>query len=244
MNTETDPGRARPAEADFSLPEGTVNARSFEDIARFIFVSDPPVPSDLIMIPGTLHSAWALCRRAADLWRGGYAPYICATGRFSQQFPTFAAQTEEIFRRHPDCEERRGPVDAAACDTEGGFLRRILLFLGVPGERILVEDGSVNTFENALNARLLLEREGIAHGSVLLCPKPYHARRALMTFQSAFPASRMTVCPADIPALTAENWFATPAGYARVLEEVQKCGAYFSRPGMYEKACPARPERP
>ena len=243
MNSETAPGRARPAETSFPLPEGTVNARSFEDIARFIFISDAPVPSDLIMIPGTLHNAWALCRRAADLWHGGFAPYVCATGRFSQRFPTFAAQTEEIFRLHPDCEERNGPVDPEGCQTEGGFLKRILQALDVPKERILVEDGSVNTFENALNARRLLEREGIAHGSMLLCPKPYHARRALMTFQSAFPASRLTVCPADIPALTAENWFATPAGYARVLDEVQKCGAYFSRPGMYEKAAPGRQER-
>ncbi len=219
-----------------AVPEGTVNARSFEEIARFIFVRDDPVPSDLILIPGTLYNAWALCRRAAALYRDGFAPYICATGRFSQQFATFAAQTEEIFRRHPDCEEKHGPVDAGDCRTEGGFLRRILLYLGVPGDRILVEDSSFNTFENALNARQLLLREGIRHDSVLLCPKPFHARRALMTFQSAFPASQLTVCPGEIPRLTEDNWFDTELGYKNVLDELEKCGAYFNRPGMYEKA--------
>ncbi len=243
MSAETVPG-GTPASlsgvSSFPLPEGTVNARSFEDIARFIFISDPPVPSDLILIPGTLYNAWALCRRAAELYHGGYAPYIFATGRFSQQFSSFAAQTEEIFRRHPDCEERTGPADPAECETEGSFLKRILLSLKVPGERILVEDGSFNTFENALNARQLLLREGIPHGSVLLCPKPFHSRRALMTFQSAFPASVFTVCPGDIPTLTVDNWFDTPQGYKNVLDELEKCGAYFNRPGMYEKAAPLR----
>ncbi len=216
--------------------KGPVNARSFEDIARFIFVRDEPVPSDVIVIPGTLYNAYALCRRAAELYHGGFAPVLCATGRFSQQFSTFALQTEEIFRRHPDCEEKRGPVDPAACETEADFIRRILVTLGVPKDRVLVEDRSFNTFENALNAKELLLEDGIDPRSMLLCPKPFHARRALMTFQSAFPEAVVRVCPGDILRLTQENWLESEAGYRNVLDELEKCGAYFNYPGMYEKA--------
>ena len=69
-----------------------VNRRSMDDIGNFIFVSDEPAPSDLIVIPGTLHRAWALCRRAGELYFSGLAPRILVTCRFSQEFSSFAEE--------------------------------------------------------------------------------------------------------------------------------------------------------
>ncbi len=213
-----------------------VNQRSMDDIAGFIFVSDDPRPSDLIVVPGTLHSAWALCRRAVELYFSRFAPRILVTGRFSQQFSSFGEEIDAVFRRHPGCEEASGPVRARDSDTEADLLRRILIHMGVPEDAILSEDGSVNTFANAYNAAAMLRENGIPHASMLLCPKPYHARRALMTFQHAFPASRLIVCPADIPQLNRDNWSSTREGYLRILGEMVKCAAYFSVDGMYEAA--------
>ena len=213
-----------------------VNQRSMDDIAGFIFVSDKPLPSDLIVVPGTLHSAWALCRRAGELYFSGFAPRILVTGRFSQRFSSFAEEIDAVFRRHPDCEEAAGAVDARGSGTEADLLRRILVHMGVPEGAVLSEDRSVNTFANAYNALSMLEEKGVPHASMLLCPKPYHARRALMTFQHAFPSSRLLVCPADIPQLDKNSWSSTREGYLRVLDEMKKCAAYFSVDGMYEAA--------
>lgn len=213
-----------------------VNRRSMDDIGNFIFVSDEPAPSDLIVIPGTLHRAWALCRRAGELYFSGLAPRILVTGRFSQEFSSFAEEIDAVFGRHPDCEEAVGPVRAGDSRTEADLLRRILVHMGVPENAVLSEDGSVNTFANAYNAFSMLEDTGVPHASLLLCPKPYHARRALMTFQHAFPASRILVCPADIPQLDKNSWLSDRKGYLRVLDEMRKCAAYFSVEGMYEAA--------
>ena len=213
-----------------------VNQRSMDDIAGFIFVSDEPRPSDLIVVPGTLHSAWALCRRAGELYFSHYAPRILVTGRFSQQFSSFKEEADAVFKRHPGCEEATSPVRASDSDTEADFLRRILVHMGVPEEAVLSEDRSVNTFANAYNAASMLMEKGVPCASMLLCPKPYHARRALMTFQHAFPAARLLVCPADIPQLNIRNWSSTREGYLRILGEMKKCAAYFSVEGMYEAA--------
>ena len=213
-----------------------VNRRSMDDIADFIFVSDEPRPSDLIVVPGTLHGAWDLCRRAAGLYLSGFAPRVLVTGRFSQRFSSFAEEAGAVFERHPGCEEMSGPVRAGDALTEADFLRRILIHMGVPGDAVLSEDGSVNTFANAYNAAAMLKDAGVPCASMLLCPKPYHARRALMTFQHAFPASGILVCPANIPALNKSNWFSTREGYLRILGEMGKCAAYFSVDGLYEAA--------
>ncbi len=213
-----------------------VNQRSMDDIGDFIFVSDEPAPADLIIIPGTLYNAWPLCRRAGELFFASLAPRILVTGRFSQQFSTFEEEIGHVFRLHPDAEERSGPVDCTKCAGEADFLRAILLHMGVREDAVLTEDGSVNTFENAFRAAAFLEREGIPHGRILLCPKPFHARRALMTFQHAFPLSDIRVCPASVPGLEKSNWQKTRAGYTRVLDEMEKCAAYFTVDGMYEAA--------
>ena len=175
-------------------------------------------------------------RRAAELFFAAMAPRILVTGRFSQQFSTFAEEISEVFARHPAAEEASGPVRAWDAETEAGFLRAILMHMGIPGDAIIVEDRSVNTFDNAFNAFSLLEEKGIPHASMLLCPKPFHARRALMTFQHAFPDTAIRVCPASVPLLKKDNWLSTRGGYLLVLEEMRKCAAYFSVDGMYENA--------
>ncbi len=213
-----------------------INQRSMDDIGNFIFVSDEPCPSDLIIVPGTLYNAWPLCRRAGELYFSRMAPRILVTGRFSQQFSTFREEIDVIFGLHPAAEEVTGPVRAADSVTEADFLKHILVHMGVAEEDILTEDKSVNTFDNAYNAAALLREKGIPHDTILLCPKPFHARRALMTFQHAFPGGHIRVCPADIPLLDKTNWTSTRGGYIHVLNELEKCAAYFKLEGMYEAA--------
>ena len=56
--------------------------RSFlENFTDFIFVEDEPEQADMIFVPGNGYPQMA--ERAAELWKGGYAPYILPSGKYS-----------------------------------------------------------------------------------------------------------------------------------------------------------------
>ena len=48
--------------------------RIIDDITQFIFISDLPRKSDIILIPGS--SSWQITENAARLYNAGYAPYV------------------------------------------------------------------------------------------------------------------------------------------------------------------------
>jgi uncharacterized SAM-binding protein YcdF (DUF218 family) len=105
----------------------------------------------------------------------------------------------------------------------------------VPEEAILRDDQSRNTFENAVFAReLLLKEDGRLPETMILCCQAFHARRAYMTVQSEFPQTWILVCPAVTRGISRESWYQTLRGYDKVMEEVQKCGAYFMGDRMHQ----------
>jgi uncharacterized SAM-binding protein YcdF (DUF218 family) len=72
-------------------------------------------------------------------------------------------------------------------ETEARKFGRIALQMGVPIEKILLEEESTNTGENIIFSRRLLQSKSIDPKSVLLVHKPYMERRALATFQRLWP---------------------------------------------------------
>ncbi len=94
-----------------------------------------------------------VARRAAQLYRDGYAPWVLFTGGLGRNTAgLFSVSEAEKFARV-----------AADC--------------GVPPERILVENQSTNTKENIHFTRRLLEEREIPHGRILGVHKPYMERR-------------------------------------------------------------------
>lgn len=65
--------------------------------------------------------------------------------------------------------------------------------LGIPDEKLLLETRSTNTGENIIFARRLLREKGLDPKSFLLVHKPYMERRALATFQKAWPKKQARV---------------------------------------------------
>jgi len=78
-------------------------------------------------------------------------------------------------------------------ETEAIKFARVAEELGVPHERILIEDKSTNTGENVLFSRDLLQEKMIQPKTVLIIHKPYMERRALATFQKLWPEMPATV---------------------------------------------------
>jgi uncharacterized SAM-binding protein YcdF (DUF218 family) len=84
---------------------------------------------------------------------------------------------------------------------EADEMRSLLNEWGVPDSAIIVEDASVNTHENALFTRRVLEQRGIQH--IILVTSAIHMPRAIATFRrvgfevEAAPADFLTGWEAD-----------------------------------------------
>ncbi len=76
--------------------------------------------------------------------------------------------------------------------AEAPIVARILVDLGVPADRIIVEDRSRDTRENALYTARIARREGFR--DPVLVTSAYHMRRAAMEFRRAGVGA--TPCPA------------------------------------------------
>ena len=201
------------------------NAASFEAIGKFIFIDEEPVPADLILIPGA--PVKELAEHGAQLWKNGFAPKILVTGKYYMTYESL----EDEFNKFSASTGDRG--DAA---TEAEFLARLMISQGVDEKSIVLEEESTNTFENAKFSRRIIENdlkeEGIKH--IILCCQAFHARRALMTFQSELRDIRITVCPVVTRGLSIDTWLNDLKGFNLVLSELSKCGEYFKGDRMYE----------
>lgn len=185
--------------------------RTFRDITDFIFIEDPPQKSDIIFIPGAMTPEHA--ERAAELYRQGYAPYILPSGRFS------------VTLGHPAPLSPRGKeLYPGEYRTEWEFLRFVLTQSGIPKQAVLREDQATYTWENARFSRQVTDKMGLCVKKALLCVKPYHARRALLYYQTAFPETEIRVCPAGNSRLTRDNWHLSARGRDKVLGEVRRVG--------------------
>ncbi len=203
------------------------NEASFKAIGDFIFLSEEPCKADLILIPGAPIKELAF--HGAELYKGGYAPKILATGKFYEKYKTLAEEFE-IFTG--DGKNSLGQ------ETEADFLKTLLVERGVPEDVIILEKESMSTFENAKNAAKLLGGksgdEKVSH--IILCCQAFHARRALMTFQNKLRDIKITVCPVVTRGISKDTWMDTLKGYNLILGELRKCGEYFQGEDMYGQA--------
>lgn len=178
-----------------------------ETYTRFIFLEDEPGPADIIFLPGSQEEA--LARRAAALWRGGYAPVILPSGKY--------AKLEGTFTKDP------------AFRTEWEYFHHILREEGVPEERILREEEATFTYENALRSREVTDRAKISVRRAILCCQAYHARRASLYYQVCFPKAKLLICPVVTKGISRDNWYQSERGIDLVLTEVKHCGSQFGQ---------------
>jgi uncharacterized SAM-binding protein YcdF (DUF218 family) len=118
-------------------------------------------------------------------------------------------------------------TSAETMDAESIHAAALLRDWGIPADAILTETESVNTYENAVYTKLMLDQHNLK--SVLLVTSALHMPRALATFESAgvqaIPAA--TDFESRLPMASGmEAWIAEPAaleGTTRALKE------YFGR---------------
>jgi uncharacterized SAM-binding protein YcdF (DUF218 family) len=120
-----------------------------------------------------------VANRAAELWLGGWAPYIIFSGGLGRLTLGMWQQAE---------------ADQFAA---------IAVKMGVPEEKILIENKSANSGENVLFTQQLLQNKGLDPQKFLLVQKPYMERRAYATVKKWWPDKKLIVTS---PQFTFENY--------------------------------------
>ena len=116
-----------------------------------------------------------VAERAAELYHQGWAPLLIFSGGLGRL-------TENVWT-----------------ESEADLFARIAVERGVPAEQILIENRSTNTGENIRFVRQLLLEKGFDPQTFIVVQKPYMERRALATFEKAWPGKAFVVTSPQIP---------------------------------------------
>lgn len=184
-----------------------------DDIGNFIFIENEPELSDIIFVVGGSHPESG--EKAAELFHDGYAPLCFVGGGVSVKtgaFPGPKSKTDIYDKKY---------------ENEFDFYKDVLMKNGVDEKSIIGENKSSFTRENADFAKNACDKMQIKISRAILICKKFHARRAFMSFQSAFPNVTFFVVTVDAFDITKDNWYKTEYGVMRVLGELKRCGDQF-----------------
>lgn len=131
----------------------------------FLHLNQQPEKADVIVGFGCYDED--IPRRCAELYRLGYAPYVCFTGGLGRN-------TGRIWKT-----------------TEAERFAAIAIAEGVPEERIILENKSANSAENLLFTPKLLNEKGIRAEKILAVHKPYMEKRLWAAMQVYWPGVRV-----------------------------------------------------
>lgn len=128
--------------------------------------------ADVIVVMGS-HDI-QVADRGAELFIEGYAPLIVMSGGLGKL-------TSKMWRR-----------------PEAAIFTDRAIELGVPRNKIFIENKSKNTGENVVFTKKLLKKKGVKVKSVILVQKPYMERRAYATFKKIWPGVKVFVTSPQI----------------------------------------------
>jgi len=128
--------------------------------------------ADCILVLGSHDTRVA--ERGAELFLKGYAPLIIFSGGFGNL-------TKDIWT-----------------EAEADTFAKIAIKMGVPKDRIIIENKSTNTGENIIFTKKILAEQGIDPIKFILVQKPYMERRAYATFKKIWPEKECVVTSPQI----------------------------------------------
>jgi uncharacterized SAM-binding protein YcdF (DUF218 family) len=152
-----------------------------EGEAKSLFLRDVPERAELALVFGHADPevSGRRARHAARLYREGFVPRLLLSG---------------------------GPTASHA--SEAALMAMVARESGVPEEKLLLEETSSNTFENAARSFLLLREKGLLEEitTLLLVSCPWYMRRVFLVTRQTFPAGiRLLACPQE-EACTEATW--------------------------------------
>ncbi len=122
-----------------------------------------------------------VAERGAQLWLDGWAPLLIFSGGLG-------SVTRKLWTK-----------------AEAEQFAEIAIAMGVPRDRILVENRSTNTGENIAFTRRMLEERGLGAHTFIVLQKPYMERRSYATFRKVWPEGDIVVTS---PQLSLDDYLA------------------------------------
>ena len=90
-------------------------------------------------------------------------------------------------------------------EPEADQFAQIAMGLGVPKEKIIIENRSTNTGENVFFTKQLMSQKGLDPQRFILVQKPYMERRSFATFRKVWPEKEVVVTS---PRVSFDNYLA------------------------------------
>jgi uncharacterized SAM-binding protein YcdF (DUF218 family) len=180
---------------------------TIEEITKYIFIEDKPEKADLIFVFGARSNKMA--EKAFELYDKKFAPKILVSGG------------ENRFTK----------------ENEAHRIFADLVGLGVKTEDIILEDKAINTLENVLFSKPIIEEKiGFKNiKKIILVSKNFHCRRAKMTMKKHFPKGiKYFAVPYDAYDFTKEDWFKNETSKQKVLEEFDHIKEYLQKGDIEE----------
>jgi len=136
-----------------------------DELAKILWnynnLDQPLQKSDAILVLGS--NDIRVAERGAELFLQGFSPYIIFSGNVGRlSKDTFDKPEAEVFSE-------------------------VALRMGVPKDKIIIENQSTNTGENITFTKKLLEEKGLKFKNFIVVQKPYMGRRAYATFKKQWP---------------------------------------------------------
>jgi uncharacterized SAM-binding protein YcdF (DUF218 family) len=177
-----------------------------KEITKYIFIDDKNPSGDIALVFGTWNARKESIEKASKLYKNGFVPKIIVSGG----------------------------INPGTGIVEADLMAEELRGLGVMKEDIFIEDKSINTLENVIFSKEIIDRElGIKNIRVITAVvKNYHARRALMTLRKYMPGHIRLKAAAYTSAhypFTKDNWSEVKCGKRKVAEELKKIEKYFAK---------------
>jgi len=133
-------------------------------------IENPPRKSDVIFVFGS--TKHYVAKYAAKLYLEKFAPYILISGHKSERCNNLYAK------------------------TEADFMKKEIIKLKIPEEKIIIEENATNTLENVIFGIQTLVDQNIKINSAILVAKPFHLKRCFATFKKQFPQVELCCsCP-------------------------------------------------
>ncbi len=123
-----------------------------------------------------------------------------------------------------------GGFNSTIQQEEATVMQQFALEKGIPPKDLMLDNVSLNTYENIANALNLLKTSKLDVDQITLniISIHFHARRALLTAEKLFPTARM-ISTVTYPSIhyTAANWHQSETGILNVFSELNKLIRYF-----------------
>jgi uncharacterized SAM-binding protein YcdF (DUF218 family) len=208
-------------------------------IGQRVALRDPLRPADVIVAVagtrGNLAYLDAKIRTAVRLYCDGWAPRILFSGRFSRKVGDHFAPIPVDELEEAVAHGRIDPSDLSfARETwdmglGARYMRDRAIALGVPADRIITEEQSLHTRENAaFTASLVAE---YAMKRIILVTSPFHQLRTYRAFREALPHSTVEII--NYHAETSEwhptRWFLSAAARQLVMGELRRIRKYHAQ---------------